>query len=120
MSAEKEAFLSKKRALLREIRLSKRELSPEEMLLLEENSDEEEELGLPAVPPPEYVDNNGDSESGSSSSSSSGSGGGARENYSAESDANIRSHVSLPSQQEINAAIVEQKKKMLMERLTIL
>ena len=115
MSAEKEAFLSKKRALLREIRLSKRELSPEEMLLLEENSDEEEELGLPAVPPPEYVDNNGDSESGSSSSSS-----GARENYSAESDANIRSHVSLPSQQEINAAIVEQKKKMLMERLTIL
>ena len=119
MSAEKEAFLSKKRALLREIRLSKRELSPEEMLLLEENSDEEEELGLPAVPPPEYVDSNGDSESGSSSSSSSG-GGGARENYSAESDANIRSHVSLPSQQEINAAIVEQKKKMLMERLTIL
>ena len=118
MSAEKEAFLSKKRALLREIRLSKRELSPEEMLLLEENSDEEEELGLPAVPPPEYVDNNGDSESGSSSSSSGG--GGARENYSAESDANIRSHVSLPSQQEINAAIVEQKKKMLMERLTIL
>ena len=115
MSAEKEAFLSKKRALLREIRLSKRELSPEEMLLLEENSDEEEELGLPAVPPPEYVDNNGDSERGSSSSS-----GGARENYSAESDANIRSHVSLPSQQEINAAIVEQKKKMLMERLTIL
>jgi hypothetical protein len=119
VSAEKEAFLSKKRALLREIRLSKRELSPEEMLLLEENSDEEEELGLPAVPPPEYVDNNGDSESGSSSNSSSG-GGGARENYSAESDANIRSHVSLPSQQEINAAIVEQKKKMLMERLTIL
>lgn len=114
MSAEKEAFLNKKRALLREIRLSKRELSPEEMLLLEENSDEEEELGLPAIPPPGEVDNDGDSGSGSSNSGSS-----ARE-YSAESDANIRSHVSLPSQQEINAAIVEQKKKMLMERLTML
>lgn len=112
---EKDAFLNKKRALLRDIRLSKRELSPEELLLLEENSDEEEELALAAIPPPEDdVDNIGDSSSSISNNVS-----GVR-GSSAESDANIRSHVALPSQQEINAAIVEQKKKMLMERLTIL
>lgn len=99
IKAAKEEFLSKKKSLLSEIRLSKRELTPQELLLLEEDSEEDDEEVLPwANVAPISSD---------------------RE-LSAESDANILSHVALPSQEEINQAIVEQKKKLLVERLAVL
>jgi hypothetical protein len=79
-------YLERKNGLLKEVKESGRELTVHELAIVAEDSDEED-----------FVDFNPVSDSG-------------------EGKVDIRANLALPSAEEINTLIVEQKKKMLLEK----
>lgn len=103
--AEKE-FQARKRELLDRMRTSKdATFTPNELAILEDSDNDAEEAELQKMITEKVIET--------------GSSGGVY-NPSAETDADIKSHVNVPSQQDINELLLIEKRKALLAKLSVL
>lgn len=108
--AEKE-FQARKRELLERMRSAKdATFTPAELAILEDSDNDAEEAELQKMISEKTVD----------SGAITGSAAGTVYNPSAEADADIKSHVNVPSQQDINELLLVEKRKALLARLSSL